>query len=82
MFHPIAPGPKPTMARETELTDTFERMLHRDFPNPQRIGCPGREELRLLVEPSTDSEYSYLFEHIRQCAPCFDELKEMRRARA
>jgi hypothetical protein len=30
---------------ETELLNSFETILHRDFPNPRRIGCPGRDLL-------------------------------------
>jgi hypothetical protein len=30
---------------ETELLNSFEAIVHRDFPNPHRIGCPGRDSL-------------------------------------
>lgn len=63
---------------ERELLDAFERAVHEDFPNPQRIDCPGREVLeRLALEP-TGMQFTHLLTHIRQCAPCFDELKELR----
>ena len=64
---------------EKELIDAFDRVVHEDFPNPQRIDCPGRELLRKLAQQSVDTQLTRLFTHIRQCAPCFDELKELRR---
>lgn len=30
---------------ETDLTSSFETLVHRDFPNPDRVGCPGRNSL-------------------------------------
>jgi hypothetical protein len=64
---------------EQELLDAFERVVHEDFPNPQRINCPGREVLRKLAEQPADTQLTQVLAHIRQCAPCFDELKELRR---
>lgn len=63
---------------EKELLDAFDRVVHEDFPNPQRIDCPGREVLRKLTQQSVDTQLTHLLAHIRQCAPCFDELKELR----
>jgi hypothetical protein len=66
------------MGSEKELLEAFERIIHEDFPNPQRIGCPGGEALLRLVEESGPVQQKGLLAHIRQCAPCFDELKELR----
>jgi hypothetical protein len=30
---------------ETDLIDAFEAIVHRDFPNPHRIGCPVHDSL-------------------------------------
>lgn len=70
------------MDPEKELIDAFERRVHEDFPNPERIACPGRDQLRLLAEPSRESQLSHLLDHVRKCAPCFDELKQMRKSQA
>jgi hypothetical protein len=64
---------------EKELLAAFDRVVHEDFPNPQRINCPGREVLRKLALKPGDTQFIELLAHIRQCAPCFDELKELRR---
>jgi len=61
-----------------KLLDAFDRVVHEDVPNPQRIACPGREVLLKLAQQPTDTQLAHLLAHIRQCAPCFDELKELR----
>jgi len=66
------------MDSEKELLDAFDRVVHEDFPNPQRIACPGREVLLKLAQQSADTQLDHLLAHIRQCAPCLDELKELR----
>lgn len=67
------------MGSEKELLEAFERIIHEDFPNPQRIGCPGHEALLRLADGTGHVQQTPLLAHIRQCAPCFDELKELRR---
>lgn len=66
------------MDSEKELLDAFERIIHEDFPNPQRIDCPGHEALLKLAEGSANGPLRHLLAHVRQCGPCFDELKELR----
>jgi hypothetical protein len=67
------------MDSEKELLDAFDRVLHEDFPNPQRIACPKREVLlKLAQQPADSTQLAHLLAHIRRCAPCFDELKELR----
>jgi hypothetical protein len=66
------------MGSEKELLEAFERIIHEDFPNPQRIGCPGDEALLKLAEGAGQVHQARLLAHIRQCAPCFDKLKELR----
>jgi len=66
------------MDSEKELLDAFDRVVHEDFPNPQRIACPGREVLLKLAQQPTDTQLAHLLAHVRQCAPCFNELKELR----
>jgi hypothetical protein len=66
------------MDSEKELLDAFDRVVHEDFPNPQRVACPGREILLKLAQQVTDAQLAGQLDHVRQCAPCFDELKELR----
>ena len=66
------------MDSEKELLDAFDRVVHEDFPNPQRVACPGSEVLLKFAQQPAEDQSSYLLAHIRQCAPCFDALKELR----
>jgi hypothetical protein len=66
------------MGSGRELLEAFERIIHGDFPNPQRIGCPGDKVLLKLAEGAGQLHQARLLAHIRQCAPCFDKLKELR----
>jgi hypothetical protein len=66
------------MDSEKELLDAFERIIREDFPNPQRIGCPGQDVLLKLAQPPAHIQLAHLLAHVRQCAPCFEELKELR----
>jgi len=66
------------MNLENDLLHAFDMVLHQDYPNPERTDCPGCSVLkRLAAEPEAAQSASTLA-HIRQCAPCFDELKELR----
>ena len=48
------------------------------YPNPDRIGCPGRDSLELIANrkrrPSRDE-----IDHIGTCSPCFSEYETIRR---
>jgi hypothetical protein len=66
------------MDAEKDLIDALENMLHKDFVNPQRIGCPGHESLVKLASQPGAPELAPIVAHLRQCAPCFDELKALR----
>ncbi len=67
--------------RRGELDDliaAFSRQLHEKHPNPERVGCPGPEALmRLATEPTIFPSGSIL-DHLRNCAACLDELRELR----
>jgi hypothetical protein len=67
------------MGSDKELLEAFERIVHEVFPNPQPIGCPGGDALLRFAEGSGHIQQTRLLAHIRKCAACFDELKELRR---
>jgi hypothetical protein len=69
------------MNLEKELLDAFDRVVHQDYPNPRRINCPGSSALEKLAAVPEAHCSSSTLAHIRQCAPCFDELRELRRMR-
>ena len=69
------------VSTEKDLIDAFEGVVHRDFPNPERVGCPAPETLARFATHPADPDFAGLLTHIGQCAPCFDALKELRRNR-
>ena len=71
------------MGRKEELDDliaAFGRRVHEEHPNPERVGCPGRPVLTTLAKESATLCSDFMLEHIRNCAACLDELKELRLA--
>jgi hypothetical protein len=72
-----------SVGRQEELDDliaAFDRTVHEERPNPQRVGCPGRPALTMLARESATLSSDSILEHIRNCAACVDELKELRLA--
>src|ERR1019366_2941393 len=49
------------------------------FPNPDRIGCPGRQRLEVLArQPSAPDEGD--IDHLMTCSACFGEYHAIRKA--
>jgi hypothetical protein len=67
---------------EKALHPALEQVYQRDFPNPNREGCPGHSFLeKAATSPgSLDNEETALFlgHVLSKCWPCFKELKELR----
>jgi len=62
---------------EKELLRSGEDVLRSDFPNPERLGCPGAEILRTLASRSqslTLTDRSRYLDHMTCCSPCFSEF--------
>jgi hypothetical protein len=71
------------VSRKEEIDDliaAFDRVVHQDHLNPERAGCPGRPALTALARGSQSLCSDSILEHIRNCAACLDELKELRLA--
>ncbi|MCI0628269.1 MAG: hypothetical protein L0387_42570 [Acidobacteria bacterium] len=58
---------------EREILDSFRESFQHDFPNPQRIGCPGGEVLRALGWRRKLDNPEAVVTHIGKCSPCFQE---------
>ena len=72
------------MGRKEELDDllaTFGRRVHEEHPNAARVGCPGLPALTRLATKPRDLESGAILDHIRECASCLDELRDLRRSR-
>lgn len=62
------------MDLEKDLIEVFEAIVHKDFANPERVGCPGQGSLMKLASELGNPEFVTILAYIHQCAPCFDEL--------
>ncbi len=59
------------------LQDIVQQAILREFPNPERKGCPGTEVLRELANrprPTRDAAW----EHVTHCSPCYREFLDPR----
>ena len=67
-------GPPPLKPR-----DEIDELFGRANPNPDRIGCPGRDVLIALARkqrPIGDPAY----EHLAKCSPCYHEVRSIQEA--
>jgi hypothetical protein len=62
------------------LLDILRQGLATEFPNPERIGCPGNALLKGIAQGKVSlTEAEPWLEHLGSCSPCFQEFKENRR---
>ncbi len=62
------------------MLDGLGRVLSKEFPNPERVGCPSRDLLKALAARQlslTEAEPS--MDHLGKCTPCFRDYSELRR---
>ncbi len=60
--------------------DLLGRGLSRDFPNPQRVGCPDSAVLRgIALHKVPLSEADRWLNHFSSCSPCFQEFTQFRK---
>src|SRR5260221_2182659 len=65
---------------EKRILDLLNKGLSRDFPNPQRIGCPGTAILKSIAFHKLPlAEADLWLEHFSSCSPCFQEFSEIRK---
>ena len=64
---------------EPELLLAFDQLIHVVHPNPERKGCPGKSVLMALALAREKFEDGYTLTHIGHCAPCLDDLKQIKR---
>jgi hypothetical protein len=63
--------------------DLLARGLSREFPNPQRVGCPGPAVLRsIALHKLPLPEADPWLDHLSSCSPCFQEFSEIRKQKA
>jgi len=66
---------------ERELLELLAKSALNDYPNPERIGCPGREFLeRLAFNRKSIPLSDPRLDHIVHCSSCFRELSDINAA--
>jgi hypothetical protein len=67
-------------AADKRLLDILRQGLATEFPNPERIGCPGNSLLKGIAQGKVSlTEAEPWLDHLGSCSPCFQEFKEFRR---
>lgn len=57
------------------------RGLRKEFPNPERIGCPGAEVLKKIASRKMPlSEAETWLDHLGSCSPCYNDFSQFREA--
>jgi hypothetical protein len=70
-------------AADKRLLDILRQGLATEFPNPERIGCPGTPLLKGIAQGKVSlTEAEPWLDHLGSCSPCFQEFKEFRRQSA
>ena len=68
---------------ERRVLDLLTQGLSREFPNPQRVGCPESAVLRgIAFRKLRLAEVEPWLEHLSSCSPCFQEFTELRKQAA
>jgi len=81
------PGARSKPAKRTKKPLSEEKLLalgrkhfSEDFPNPERRGCPPRDQLRFLADGPHKAKESAL-NHISSCSPCYRDYSRFLQAR-
>jgi hypothetical protein len=68
---------------EKRVLDVLARGLSREFPNPERVGCPDSSILRGIASHKLPlSQAAPWFDHLSACSPCFQDFNRFRREAA
>jgi hypothetical protein len=58
----------------TEAKEVLQRAILRDYPNPERRGCPGSHVLTRLASFDLPQTTEPAWEHVTHCSPCYEEF--------
>lgn len=66
---------------ERRLLDALGRGLLKEFPNPERSGCPGPDVLKRIASRTMplDQAEKWL-DHLGSCSPCYSDFSEFRKS--
>src|SRR5262249_18059551 len=70
-----------SVADERRILDALGRGLLKEFPNPERVGCPGADILRKIASHEMPlSEAEKWLDHLGSCSPCYADFKRLQDA--
>jgi hypothetical protein len=62
--------------------DALGRGLLKEFPNPERSGCPGSDVLKRIASKTMRlAEAEKWLNHLGSCSPCYKDFTELRKVR-
>jgi hypothetical protein len=68
---------------DKRLLDVLGQGLSREFPNPQRVGCPDSAVLRSVAYRKLRlADAEPWLKHLSSCSPCFQEFSDFRKEAA
>src|SRR3974390_2167032 len=68
---------------EKRILDVLTRGLSREFPNPDRVGCPDSAVLGgIAFRKLRLAEVDRWLDHLGSCSPCYQEFTELRKKAA
>ena len=63
---------------EKRILDALGRGLLKEFPNPERVGCPGSDVLRRMASHEMPlPEAEKWLDHLTSCSPCYRDFSEL-----
>lgn len=67
---------------EKRILDALGRGLLKEFPNPERTGCPGSDVLKRIASKRMPlAEAEKWLNHLGSCSPCYKDFSELRKVR-
>lgn len=61
---------------ERRILDVLGRGLLKEFPNPERVGCPGADVLKRIASHEMSlSEAEKWLDHLGSCSPCYADFR-------
>ena len=66
---------------EQRILDVLNRGLLKEYPNPDRVGCPGLDVLRRIASRDMQlSESDKWLDHLGSCSPCYRDFLQFQSA--
>lgn len=69
----------PSRQAERRIVKMAGEAVRDDFPNPERIGCPGADAIHAIVSRHIAlPDFDNIVDHIATCTPCFEDYNRQR----